>query len=129
MKQDLRKINIIYNYETDDTKIILTKEFNNLAKIHQLDALQDAYLILTDIYNQKLNEFHNSDIEGDNKQGASIIKNTILQPCRFQNILNFLLVCAFNGFFIILFIYLLIYRTYPQYVLVQFLKIVRFALC
>ena len=68
MKQDLRKINIIYNYETDDTKIILTKEFNNLAKIHQLDALQDAYLILTDIYNQKLNEFYNLDIEGDNKQ-------------------------------------------------------------
>ena len=68
MKQDLRKINIIYNYETDNTKIILTKEFNNLGKIHQLDALQDAYLILKNIYNQKLNEFYNADIEGDNKQ-------------------------------------------------------------
>jgi hypothetical protein len=46
-----------------------------------------------------------NSINKDNKQGASIIKNTILQPYRLQNILNFLLVCAFNGFFIILFIY------------------------
>jgi len=62
------KINIIYDYETDDTKITLTKDFNALPKIHQLDALQDAYLILIDIYNEKLNEFCNKDIDGDGKQ-------------------------------------------------------------
>ncbi len=62
------KINIIYDYETDNTKITLTKDFNSLAKIHQLDALQDAYLILIDIYNEKLNEFCNKDIDGDGKQ-------------------------------------------------------------
>ena len=39
------------------------------------------------------------------KQGVNIIKNTILQPYRFQNILNFLLAFAFSGFFIVLFIY------------------------
>jgi len=39
------------------------------------------------------------------KQGVSIIKNVILQPYRFQNILNFRLAFAFSGFFIILFIY------------------------
>jgi len=67
-KKDLRKINIIYDYETDDTKITLTKDFNALPKIHQLDALQDGLSILRDVYNQKLKELHNGDIEGDGKQ-------------------------------------------------------------
>ena len=39
------KINIIYDYETDNTKITLTKDFNSLAKIHQLDALRCIFNI------------------------------------------------------------------------------------
>ena len=62
---DFRRITITYNFETDETKIKLSDSFNNLPKIHQLDALQDALAELTLIYNKKLSELHDGKIEGD----------------------------------------------------------------
>lgn len=54
---DNRKINIVYNYETDETRIILTKPFLFLPRIHRLDALQDAIYMLSNVYDQECEDF------------------------------------------------------------------------
>lgn len=61
---DPRTVKIIYNYD-DDTRIVQTKQFRALPKIHQLDALQDGIELLKSLYNKKLDELHNGQIEGE----------------------------------------------------------------
>jgi len=58
------KVTFTYNYNSDNTKIKSSANWEDLPTIHQLDALQDALGMLTDFYNDTLKEFHNGNIDG-----------------------------------------------------------------
>lgn len=48
------EISIVYNYETDETKLKVPAEIKNLPTVHQLDFLQDAIGDLQWLYEEAL---------------------------------------------------------------------------
>ena len=58
------KVTITYDYDTDETNIKSSKNWESLPTIHQLDALQDGLGLVRDAYNETLKEFHGGNIDG-----------------------------------------------------------------
>jgi hypothetical protein len=58
------KVVLSYNFNTDETKIKTSSNWGELSTIHQLDALQDSLVLLTEYYNDTLERFHHKEIHG-----------------------------------------------------------------
>jgi hypothetical protein len=58
--KNIFKINLSYDYETDESKLKPSKNWKELPSIHQLDALKDFIYDLNELY-QKTYEEHISN--------------------------------------------------------------------
>lgn len=58
------EITVIYNYDTDETKLEVPEEIKFLPTIHQLDFLQDAIGCLQRLYDETLLRSFIGEIEG-----------------------------------------------------------------
>lgn len=56
-------LKIYYNYNTDTTKVKVNEELSDLPLIHQLDALQDAIGLVSEVYEKKLKELSEGKYE------------------------------------------------------------------
>ena len=53
---NLYKINLTYNYNTDESKLKKSANWDGLPSIHRLDALQDFMADLQELYNETYKE-------------------------------------------------------------------------
>lgn len=77
VRDSIYTLQLEYDYETDETKLIIPDKLRLLPRIHALDFLQDALNLVSDEYNQRLKLFTESTWSESEKKQVKEAKHAI----------------------------------------------------